>query len=77
MSKVIQLESTGTFAPADILTPKELAARLKVTLAWVYEQNRKTNGSTIPVMKVGRLLRFSWVDVSAWLRTKRRAQKAA
>jgi hypothetical protein len=30
---------TATFKPEDILTPEELAARLKVRDSWVYEQN--------------------------------------
>ena len=30
---------SATLKPEDILTPEELAARLKVRKSWVYEQN--------------------------------------
>jgi hypothetical protein len=59
--------------PSDILTPQELADRLKVGLAWVYEKSRERgthNGNPLPVLRCGRYLRFSWPDVVAWLRSK-------
>ena len=31
---------SATLKPEDILTPEELAARLKVRKTWVYEQTR-------------------------------------
>lgn len=58
-------------SPVDILTPKELSKRLKVTKSWIYESTRKrgrVTGTPLPVLKVGRYLRFVWSDVSAWLR---------
>jgi hypothetical protein len=57
--------------PADLLTPQELAGRLKVKLSWVHEQSRKRskirNKSPLPCIRMGKYLRFSWVQVSAWL----------
>jgi hypothetical protein len=57
--------------PEDILTPAELAERLKVKTSWVFEQTRsrnaKKNKHPFPVMRMGKLLRFHWPDVSAWL----------
>lgn len=55
----------------DILTPKELAERLKVKTSWVYKQTAKGNAGSIPVLRVGNYLRFDWNPVSEWLRTNR------
>jgi hypothetical protein len=41
MSKLIQnshVLASGALAAGDLLTPKELATRLKVPLSWVYKQ---------------------------------------
>jgi len=51
--------------PGDILTPEQLAERLKVPLSWVYKNVRR-----LPVLRCGRYLRFSWPDVCDWLRSK-------
>ena len=53
--------------PQDILTPAEIASRLKVPESWVYEKTRKRCGHTLPCFRIGRYLRFSWPAVSAWL----------
>lgn len=55
----------------DILTPAELAKRLKVDVSWVYEKSRprgKFTGEPLPVLRVGKYLRFAWPDVVAWMR---------
>ena len=57
--------------PVDILTPAELAERLKVPLSWVYKQTAKNHSGSMPVLRVGNYLRFDWNAVSEWLRTKR------
>jgi len=46
-----------------ILTPQELAKRLKVPLSWVYKQK-----GSMPVLRCGRYLRFDWEAVVEWLR---------
>jgi hypothetical protein len=58
-------------APDDILTPQELAVRLKVKVSWVYERTRSGGeyGNPLPVLPCGRYLRFDWQDVCAWLRS--------
>jgi hypothetical protein len=56
--------------PADILTPQELAKRLKVPLSWIYKQSARHGPAAIPVLRCGMYLRFSWPDVCAWLRSK-------
>ena len=52
--------------PVDILTPEELAQRLKVRVRWVYEAVHGRN--PLPCLHCGRYLRFSWPDVVAWMR---------
>lgn len=63
-------EVTPTILAEDILTPRELSKRLKLPLSWVYEKTRKGGryNKPLPVLRCGRYLRFSWVDVCAWLR---------
>jgi hypothetical protein len=55
----------------DILTPEQLAKRLKLPLSWVYEKSRAGGAhgrDPLPVLRCGRYLRFSWPDVCAWMR---------
>lgn len=65
--RVPNMNSTTVLNPQDIVTPEELAARLKVRRSWIYEQMRHIGPRTIPHFKVGRHLRFSWAAVSTWL----------
>lgn len=51
----------------NILTPEELAARLKVPDSWVYEKTRRRCRNPIPCLRLGRYVRFDWVAVAAWL----------
>jgi hypothetical protein len=57
--------------PGDILTPQELAARLKVSTSWVFEQTRQRakvrSKSPLPCIRMGKYLRFSWPQVCEWL----------
>ena len=46
--------------PKTLLTPEELADRLKVPLSWVYEQSRQGN---IPTHRLGRYIRFNLSEV--------------
>jgi hypothetical protein len=57
--------------PSDILTPEELAERLKVKVTWVYEKCRAGGSygrNPLPVLRCGHYLRFDWNAVCAWLR---------
>ncbi len=45
---------------AELLTPEELAERLKVPLSWVYEQSRQGN---LPTHRLGRYIRFDLREV--------------
>jgi excisionase family DNA binding protein len=68
--------------PDNILTVEELASRLKVSPAWVFEKTRTRSqfDNPLPAMRIGRYLRFDWSQVSAWLQstiTPPRKRKAA
>ncbi len=52
----------GDKGPDELLSPEELAARLKVPPTWVYEQSRQ---GKIPVHRVGRYIRFNLAEVLA------------
>lgn len=43
-----------------LLTPEELAEKLKLPLSWVYEQSRQGN---IPTHRLGRYIRFDLQEV--------------
>jgi hypothetical protein len=64
----------GPLKAEDILTPAQLAKRLQVKVSWIYESTRgrgRFGGSPLPVLRVGKYLRFSWPEVIEWLRTNR------
>jgi hypothetical protein len=58
--------------PRDILTPQELADRLKVPKSWIYERTRARARARrellLPCLRLGRYLRFSWSDVCDHIR---------
>jgi predicted DNA-binding transcriptional regulator AlpA len=53
--------------PSQILTLSEVAERLKVSERWVYEKSRRRCQNPLPVIRIGRYLRFNWLEVSVWL----------
>lgn len=66
----------GVLDPADLLTPEELAARLKVRKTWIYEKIRQRKSPyPFPHFRMGRYLRFSWTEVSAWIEGTRAVRK--
>jgi excisionase family DNA binding protein len=46
----------------ELLTPEQLAEKLKVPVSWVYEQSRQGN---IPTHRIGRYIRFDLHEVLA------------
>jgi len=46
----------------ELLTPEELAKRIKVPISWIYEQSRQGN---IPTHRLGRYVRFNLQEVIA------------
>ena len=51
----------------DIITPEEVAARLKVPESWAYEKTRARCRNPIPCLRLGRYIRFDWNTVVNWL----------
>lgn len=51
---------------SDLLTPKELAAELKVSLAWVRKYTAQ-----LPRVKFGKCVRFSKSEIAVWLEEQR------
>jgi excisionase family DNA binding protein len=60
----------------DILTPEEVAARLKVPDSWVYEKTRSRCRNPIPCLHIGRYIRFNWSAVVNWLTEGGDAERA-
>lgn len=54
-------------AGMSILTPDEVAARLKVPVSWVYEKSRTRCPNPIPCLRIGRYIRFDWTKILEWL----------
>jgi predicted DNA-binding transcriptional regulator AlpA len=63
--------------PANILTRSELAKRLKVRERWIYEKTRRRYSDPLPTMRIGRFIRFDWLEVSAWLAAHSNVKRAA
>lgn len=66
------IEKPQTNSPVGILlTPAELAARLAVPQSWVREKTRERarlrDADPLPVVRLGKYVRFSWPAVEAWL----------
>ena len=57
----------STIIHTELLTPEELAERLKVPKSWVYEKTRGRSRDPLPVMRIGKYMRFHWTDIEAWL----------
>jgi hypothetical protein len=68
---IVQPGQAVGLEPSDLLTPEELAARLKVPKSWVFEQTRERakvrNKTPLPRIRLGKYLRFSWVQVCEWM----------
>jgi hypothetical protein len=56
---------------AALLTPLQLAERLAVPASWVREKTRERarlrDKDPLPVVRLGKYVRFSWPAVEAWL----------
>ena len=61
--------------PSDILTPAELAARLKVGKSWIYEMTRRRaqtrKADPLPAIRLGKYRRFYWPEVCEWLQRRK------
>jgi hypothetical protein len=54
-----------------LLTPQDAARFLKVSVSWVYEHVRPEAQDRLPVMKLGKYLRFDARDLRAYVDAKR------
>jgi predicted DNA-binding transcriptional regulator AlpA len=71
ISPMTQSASTGApVLPADLLTVPQLAKRLRVSTAWVYDKTKKGALHPLPVLRVGHFVRFDWCAVCEWMRKK-------
>ena len=61
------LDMSPGLRPEDILTPEEVAARLKVPESWVYEKTRARCRNPMPCLRLGRYIRFDWNAVVNWI----------
>jgi predicted DNA-binding transcriptional regulator AlpA len=74
-NEVVPFAGKSPIDPSQILTLAELAERLKVSERWVYEKSRRRCQNPLPCIRIGRYLRFDWLEVSGWLR--RQSERAA
>ena len=54
--------------PEPLLTPKEVAAWLKMSLVWVYKQ---AENGLLPFHRVGEAIRFDPEEIHAYLESRR------
>lgn len=54
----------------DLLTPKEAAKLLKLSLSWLAKARKRGDGP--PYIKIGRPIRYSKAALLAWLRSHQR-----
>jgi len=71
-SPVVYPTSNERPAFEPILTPEQVAERLQIKARTVYELTRRRSIRPMPVLKVGKYLRFRWSDVERWLDEGRR-----
>jgi excisionase family DNA binding protein len=60
---------------ADLLTVQETARFLKVSVSWIYEHVRPGVEDRLPVVKLGKYLRFDRRDLLAYIDAKRAASR--
>jgi excisionase family DNA binding protein len=59
----------------DLLTVQETARVLKVSVSWIYEHVRPDAEDRLPVVKLGKYLRFDRRDLLAYIDSKRAASR--
>jgi len=53
-----------------LLTTAELAEVFQIKTSWIYERTRKRGPKSIPMIRVGKYIRFRLSDVLEWLKTQ-------
>ncbi len=69
---VDQTSHSGVISPDDVLTAEDVAAILRMTLAWVYSETRQNR---IPHMRFGRRFRYRRSTIMAWLAALENGQR--
>jgi predicted DNA-binding transcriptional regulator AlpA len=59
-----------TPTPSILLTPKEVAHRLKLSASWLAKARMRGDGP--PYMKVGRCIRYAEVALFQWMKSRHR-----
>jgi predicted DNA-binding transcriptional regulator AlpA len=63
-------------AGAVLLTPQQLSERLSVPVSWIREKTRERartrDEDPLPVVRLGKYVRFRWSDIEAWLQRQSR-----
>jgi excisionase family DNA binding protein len=59
--------AAGTDA-LQVLTVKDVAARLQVPVSWIYDRTRRRGNGRMPHRKLGKYLRFLATEVDDWFR---------
>jgi excisionase family DNA binding protein len=73
--QIAQVVEQPAVVDSVLLTPEELAVRLAVPPSWVREKTRERarirDRDPLPVVRLGKYVRFSWPAVQAWLERQR------
>jgi excisionase family DNA binding protein len=62
-------------AVGELLTVQDAARFLNVTVSWIYEHVRDEATDRLPVLKLGKYLRFDPRDLRAYIDAKREAAR--
>lgn len=62
-------------AVGELLTVQDAARFLNVTVSWVYEHVRDDSKDRLPVLKLGKSLRFDQRDLRAYIDARREAAR--
>lgn len=62
-------------AVSELLTVQDAARFLNVTVSWIYEHVRDDATDRLPVLKLGKYLRFDLRDLRAYIDAKREAAR--
>jgi excisionase family DNA binding protein len=59
----------------ELLTARDAARLLSVTVSWIYEHTRDDADDRLPCLRLGKYVRFDRADLRAYVDAKRRASQ--
>jgi len=71
----LQATPLGEDAVTELLTVQDAARFLKVSVSWIYGHVRDDSKDRLPVLKLGKYLRFDERDLRAYVDAKREAAR--